>query len=284
MKFIPYILLASLLLVLHSCKENDQPYVGYIKVDRVVLEAEKGKSVTVTAETDISESIYVTVPEADENWCSVSVNGKEITVTALDANLDKESSRSTVINVKSGYRETSFVVMQKYEGQEYLEYDWSNWTASGSDVQSSDGGGYPSLFSSDRTTFWHSQYSPVLPEPLPHQITVDMKQELTVAKVAIGRRHYAANGNNYPTVKTMEIYASLDNDEYTLVGQFTFALPWTAPDGTVVNGNSPLVPGDEEVYFKEGGVKARYMRMVITETNNTTGNCQVSYFRAFEKL
>ena len=88
-----------------------------------------------------------------------------------------------------------------------------------------------------------------------------MKEELEIAKFDIGRRYYAGNGNNYGSVKTLKLYASTDNENYTEVGGFTFTFPWTAPDGTVVEGpNSPLIPAYEEIVPAEP-VKARYMKM-----------------------
>lgn len=281
MKSLSYIVLAFLLIAVYGCKEEDHPYVGYIVVERTVVEP-AGGSVTLTADTDISGSIELKVDEEASDWCSASANGKEITVVT-QANSSTEDFRTATINVKCGHRVTSFTVLQKFQGQQYLEYDWSGWSASGSDVQASDGGGYPSLFTDDRTTFWHSQYSPALETPLPHTLVIDMQKELQVAMIRIGRRHYTNNGNNYPTVKTMEIYGSMDGSSYTPIGGFTFALPWTAPDGTVVNGNSPLVPGYEEILLSEIAT-VRYVRLVITETNNTGGTCQVSFFKAFEKI
>lgn len=283
MRNIIYTTFVFLLLIVVSCKDNEQPYVGYIKVGRVVLESGNGEKATITADTDISNQIQITVPEEAQDWCSVSTNGKTITVTALSENSSNEGIRTAIIDVKCGYRETSFVVIQKFNGQKYLEYDPAKWTATGSDVNAGDGGGYPSLFTPERTTYWHSQYTNATPE---HSIVVDMKQELMVAKVSIGRRYYAATKNNYPTVKKMKVYYSLDNIEFTYFGEFTFELPWTAPDGTVVNGNSPLVPADEEIVYKDNvlGVQARYFKMHILETNNKNGTCQVSYFKAFEKL
>lgn len=283
MKRLSYILLIFLLVATtFSCKKDDIPYVGYIAVERVVVDAGSGASTTVTANTDINEAITATVDEAGAEWCSVSVNGKEITVTTTQANPSTADFRMATVSVSCGYREESFTVLQKYEGQQYLQYDWTNWSATGSDVESSDGGGYPSLFTEDRSTFWHSQYSEPVPS-LPHWLVIDMKEDLEVAMVRVGRRTYAANGNNYPTVKTMEVYASTDNVDYAKVGQFTFALPWTAPDGTVINGTSPLVPGYEDVVF-DAPVTARYIKLVITETNNDTGMCQVSYFKAMQKI
>lgn len=279
MKSISYILLAFLLIATYGCKEEDHPYVGYIKVSRAVVDA-AGGSATITAETDIDSPLELTT---SADWVTATANGKQITVTVSEAN-PGDDFRTASVNVRCGYRVTTFTVLQKFEGQEYLEYDWSSWTATGSDVQASDGGGYPSLFKEERTTFWHSQYSPVLATPLPHWLIIDMKKELDISMVRIGRRHYAANGNNYATVKTMEVYTSTDNENYTKVGGFTFALPWTAPDGTVVTGaTSPKIPGYEDIMLSEI-VTARYVKLIITETNNTAGTCQVSYFKAFEKI
>lgn len=86
----------------------------------------------------------------------------------------------------------------KYEGQNTLQYDWTKWTATGSDVETSDGGGYASLFSEDRTKYWHSQYSDG-GAPLPHWLVIDMKEELECISFAIGRRAYGEN--NYGSVK-----------------------------------------------------------------------------------
>ena len=80
------------------------------------------------------------------------------------------------------------------------------------------------------------------------------------------------------------MYASTDNETFTEVGGFTFTFPWTAPDGTVVEGpNSPLIPAYEEIVPAEP-VKARYMKMEITETNTSNNACQIAYFKAYEKI
>ena len=81
----------------------------------------------------------------------------------------------------------------------------------------------------------------------------------------------------------MNIYVSTDGENFEQVGEFTFELPWTAPDGTVVEGNSPLVPA-EEVITLDAPVTARYVRLEITATNNDTGVCQVAYCKVYEKL
>lgn len=279
MKILSYLCALLLLFFSSSCAEQEQPYVGYIVIERAVLEAANGSSVKITADTDIPSEIIMNV-EDDVDWLTLSAKGKEITVTATSANTDPVNYRTATVNVRCGYRETSFIVLQKYQGQNQLEYDWTKWTATGSDVEPGDGGGYPSLFTNNRSEFWHSQYSGGN-APLPHWLLIDMKEELECISFAIGRRAYG--DINYPSVKTMEVYTSLDNENFTKVGGFTFSLPWTAPDGTVVNGNSPLIPGEEVIKLSEP-VKARYVKLIITETNNTTGVCQVSYFKAYGKI
>lgn len=285
MKKISYLLLLLLAFVYAGCADTEQPYVGYVVIERAVVEAEASSTTTITADTDIDSPIEIKsidFGEGVDEWCTITTKGKEITVTTTQANTGS-NYRTATVNVKCGYWLKSFQVLQKYAGQEYLQYDWTRWTATGNSVESSDGGGYASLFSEDRTTYWHSQYTGAVPS-LPYWIVVDMKEELEIAKFDIGRRYYAGNGNNYGSVKTLKLYASTDNENFTEVGGFTFTFPWTAPDGTVVEGpNSPLIPAYEEIIPAEP-VKARYMKMEITETNTSNDACQIAYFKAYEKI
>lgn len=279
MKPLSYLLLFLLSVVTWGCAEEDHPYVGYITIDRAVVESTAGASATVTANTDISSPISVEVTGDGAEWCTASVNGKDITVTTTQANPDADFRVATV-NVKCGYRVAEMTVLQKYEGQEYLQYDWSTWSVKGSDFQDGDGGGFDALLTENRGDFWHSQYNPATPNP--HWLLIDMKEELSVDMFRIARRGYGAT--NYPSVKVMEIYTSTDNENFAKVGGFTFALPWTAPDGTVVTGNSQLVPPYEDVILS-APVTARYVKLVITETNNSSGGaCQIGYFKAMQKI
>ena len=225
--------------------------MGYITIKRAVVEAAANSTATITADTDIDSPIElksIDFGEGVEEWCTVAFNGRDITVTATQANTG-DNYRTATVNVKCGYWQTSFTVLQKYEGQEYLQYDWTGWTATGSDVQENDGGGYSSLFTEDRTEFWHSYYGE--PTPCPHWLLIDMQKELECSRFAIGRRE--AGGNNYPSVKHMNIYTSTDGENFEQVGEFTFELPWTAPDGTVVEDNSPLVPAEEVITLDKDG-------------------------------
>lgn len=59
MKKISYFLSLLLLALFCGCKEQEQPYVGYIIIERAVLDAAEGSTTTITADTDIpSEMIF----------------------------------------------------------------------------------------------------------------------------------------------------------------------------------------------------------------------------------
>ncbi|EJX05948.1 f5/8 type C domain protein [gut metagenome] len=281
MKRLFYILNFVLVAMLSACGEYEQPYVGYIIVDRAVLDATANSSTTIVAETDIPSAISV-ASNSGADWCEVSINGKEITLTATAGNTENNYRTANIV-LSCGYRQTTLTVLQKFDGQEFLQYDWTRWTATGNGVQTNDGGGYPSLFTEDRGKFWHSAYSPAS-VALPYILDIDMQEELECAMFHIGRRLNSKNGNNYGSVKTMNIYASTDKKNYEKVGGFTFELPWKAPDGTLVDkATSPLIPGYEEIKLASP-VKARYIRLEITETNTSNKACQVAYFKAFEKI
>ena len=225
MKKISYLLLLLLAFVYAGCADTEQPYVGYVIIERAVVEAEANSVATITADTDIDSPIEIKsidFGEGEAEWCTITTQGKDITVTTTQAN-SGSNYRTATVNVKCGYWLKSFQVLQKYAGQEYLQYDWTRWTATGNSVESGDGGGYPSLFSDDRSTFWHSQYSGDVPS-LPYWIVVDMQEELEIAKFDIGRRYYAGNGNNYGSVKTLKLYASTELPSLISAGDITQAM------------------------------------------------------------
>ena len=85
MKKLSYLMLFLLSVIMYGCAETEQPYVGYIVVERAVVDAAAGSTATVVADTDISSSIFVQV-EDGADWCQVAANGKKITVTATAAN------------------------------------------------------------------------------------------------------------------------------------------------------------------------------------------------------
>lgn len=126
MKKLSYLLSILLVAIFYGCKEQEQPYVGYIVIERAVLEAAEGSTTTLTADTDIPSEILLSVEEGAD-WCTVSASGKTITVKATQTNPDPSNYRTATVNVRCGYRTTTFTVLQKYEGQNTLQYDWTKW-------------------------------------------------------------------------------------------------------------------------------------------------------------
>ena len=61
MKKLSYLMLFLLSVIMYGCAETEQPYVGYIVVERAVVDAAAGSTATVVADTDISSSIFVQV-------------------------------------------------------------------------------------------------------------------------------------------------------------------------------------------------------------------------------
>lgn len=110
MKKISYFLSLLLLALFCGCKEQEQPYVGYIIIERAVLDAAEGSTTTITADTDIPSEMIFTM-EDGVDWCTVSASGKEITVKATKANPDPSNFRTATIQVRCGYRTTSFTVL-----------------------------------------------------------------------------------------------------------------------------------------------------------------------------
>jgi len=266
MKQIMYIL-SGILILLSACRDLDDPYVGYIQVDRAVLGYQAGWA-TVTADTDISGEITAQVDGDAAEWCKASVSGKEITITATENSLDEQ--RFATISVKCGYRTTSFQVIQKKEGLNYLEYKPTGWEATASSSQSGDGAGVTNIFTENRETqFWHSQYSPMA--DLPHWLLVDMQEELEIGMVRVAWRLY--NGGNYATVRVVEVLVSSDGENFTSVGEILKE----APGGVT---RSPDYPAYNDWVFN--ATKARYIKVLIKETNTANGACQVGYIKAYE--
>lgn len=59
MKKISYFLSLLLLALFCGCKEQEQPYVGYIIIERAVLDAAEGSTTTITADTDIPSEMIL---------------------------------------------------------------------------------------------------------------------------------------------------------------------------------------------------------------------------------
>ena len=84
MKKISYLLLLLLAFVYAGCADTEQPYVGYVIIERAVVEAEASSTTTITADTDIDSPIEIKsidFGEGVDEWCTITTKGKEITVT-----------------------------------------------------------------------------------------------------------------------------------------------------------------------------------------------------------
>ena len=57
MKKISYLLLLLLAFVYAGCADTEQPYVGYVIIERAVVEAEASSTTTITADTYIDSPI-----------------------------------------------------------------------------------------------------------------------------------------------------------------------------------------------------------------------------------
>lgn len=261
-------------ITLFSCKEDDYPYYGYavFEEDNTVIYVNKeGGAQTFTLDTD--QKTGRIVPIEGSEWCSGSVKDGTITLN-IEANSGDVGREGEVV-IYVGYHDFKLRVYQRSHGIDHIELvnpaegNPLRWTATCSDEQVSDGGGVTMIFNDDPTKFWHSAWSPLV--PLPHWIVVDLKEEKEINQVRLGWRKY---GNNYyiNTRKT-EILVSTDGINYTSTG------------GTIIRENtegavsSPKYTPYNDCAFST--VKARYVKLNMTESNASNGTCNVAYFRAY---
>ena len=73
-----------------------------------------------------------------------------------------------------------------------------------------DGEGGDLVFDGDESTFWHSQYTPT-DDPLPHSITIDMKEVFNVNGLTYLPRQ---DGNQNGNIGRHEVYLSLNGSNY----------------------------------------------------------------------
>ncbi len=84
----------------------------------------------------------------------------------------------------------------------------TGWTATTDSAQSGQGGG--AALDGNTGSFWHSEYSPTL-SPLPHTITIDMKQNYNVVGLAYLPRQ-DGNGNGH--IGRHQIFVSQDGSNF----------------------------------------------------------------------
>lgn len=265
------------ILTLCSCKEDDMPYYGYAQFEngasesRIIIDPTEGTS-TIQLKTDISSGSIA--PQEGTEWCSGSV--KDGVLTLKYAANTENDTRVGFVNVVLGLHKLTLEVIQRTSiGVNHVEVlipeegDPLRWTATCSDIQTSEGK-LENIFNNSQTSFWHSQYSPNF--PLPHWIIVDLKKEMDISQVRLGWRMNGANV--YIHVRKAEILYSNDGTNFTSTGGKLFREP---VDGKM---SSPNYPRYTNCPFTP--VKARYIKVNMTESNDKGGVCHIGYFKIFE--
>lgn len=101
--------------------------------------------------------------------------------------------------------------------------DKSAWTAT-ADSETPDGwentGKASAVIDGKLATYWHTDYSVVV--PYPHWVLIDMKKELNLVTVDITNRQ--ASTPNKSGMKTFRMEASKDGSSFTKLGEFAFAI------------------------------------------------------------
>lgn len=104
-----------------------------------------------------------------------------------------------------------------------LKADKSTWTAT-ADSETPDGwentGFASATIDGDFATYWHTDYSVVV--PYPHWLLIDMKEEKNIVSVDITNRQ--ATGGNKSGMKRFRIEGSKDGNTFTGMGEFDFAI------------------------------------------------------------
>lgn len=124
----------------------------------------------------------------------------------------------------------------------------SNWEVCDyRDYMDGDGDGPGALIDDNPDTYWHANWD--IGSPLPSWITVKLTDDTKTA--TISQVELYARQNNATGPKTVEIWTSMDGEEFTLFGTLAFQAVKSVQK---VVGARP--------------VQARYVKMNITEKNN----------------
>lgn len=145
--------------------------------------------------------------------------------------------------------ETKYI---RYIEVEYVDpiIPQSNWEVHDyRDTEVGDGDGPGALIDDDITSYWHAQWSSgsLLPSWITVKLT-DMSKTATVSQVELYARQNNASGP-----KTVEIWTSMDGENFTLAGTLAFQNVTTV-----------------QKVVLDHPVQARYVKMNITEKNNNS--------------
>lgn len=267
-------LISILASILFSCKDDDNPdngYAFYDSTDQIFANVEGG-DIILPITTD--QTNCKIIPDEGSEWVKGRVDKYKV-ILELDKN-DEPIGREGTGYILLGYNRLPFKVYQRSAGINHIELinPTENkklaWTATCSSEQLNDGGGVNMIFTENQTKeFWHSQWSPVA--PLPHWVLVDLKEEKEINQVRVGWRQYGEK--YYVNAKKTIIQISNDGQNFTDVGTIIREMT----EGTV---SSEKYTPYSNCSFE--AVKARYVRMYITESNDEKrGSANIAYFKAY---
>ena len=132
--------------------------------------------------------------------------------------------------------------------------DKSAWTAT-ADSETPEGwentGFASATIDDDFSTYWHTDYSTVV--PYPHWVLIDMKTEQNMISVEIANRQ--ATNPNTAGMKKFKLEGSNDGTTFTSLGEFPFAIS-NAPQGFPVSSAKPY----------------RYLKVTALEAQRATTN------------
>jgi hypothetical protein len=118
-----------------------------------------------------------------------------------------------------------------------LKADKSSWTAS-ADSETPAGwentGFASATIDGNFATYWHTDYSKVV--PYPHWVLIDMKTEQNMISVEITNRQ--ATNPNTVGMKKFKLEGSNDGTTFSSLGEFNFAIS-NAPQGFPVSSATP---------------------------------------------
>jgi hypothetical protein len=126
-------------------------------------------------------------------------------------------------------------------------YDRSTWEVlEVSDETASDGGGMHTLLDDDLGNFWHSQWDNGN-APLPHWVVIDMKEERSIAKLAVYRRQ--------------------NNGDSKSVVAYVGDSPDASGSWRIIGGGS-FTSGDDLLEFDtDDSMTGRYFKLVLPDSN-----------------
>jgi hypothetical protein len=248
-------LLAVLLTMMGACKKDTSESNGALEktlaLDQTEAFIELGQTIKIVPSFDEGK---VSVPNGKYSWtsddpsvASVYMN-KDFTVTVTGRKLGTTKVRLT--SKDGGNLEGTCDIT--VEIPPYLPAAWSIVSYSSDHSE----GRVANLIDDNLTTYWHTNYSPVVPPP--HYAVIDLKRTLPFSKIAIAHRMYQS-GTSRPI---RNIYIDYSNDN---INWIPAPLPNSSADGKyIITQNIQGL----QVFDLVTQVAARYVRVRVPKTTD----------------